>query len=86
MTKDEATKMLDDVLDRLGEHFDSVQIVCTLVDDRMTSHFHRGSGDFFARRGAADKWLRDDESEDSTYVKVRIESEQDKDDWQRGDG
>ncbi len=82
MTKEEATKLLDDVLDRLGEHFDSVQIICTLVEDG-TKHYHRGTGDFYARRGAVDKWIRDDSAEDETWTRIRVEREEDKDDWQR---
>lgn len=83
MTKEDATKLLDDVLDRLGEHFSSVQIVATNCEGPNTNHYHRGSGDFFARRGAVDKWLRDDDAEDATFVKIRMEREEDKDDWQR---
>lgn len=84
MTPEAATKMLDEVLDRLGEHFSSVQIVCTLVEGG-TKHYHRGTGDFYARRGAVDKWLRVDAAEDEAYTKLRMEKEEDKDDWQRGD-
>lgn len=82
MTKEEATKLLDSVLDRLGEHFSSVQIVATLVEDG-TAHYHRGTGDFYARRGACEKWLRDDDAEDATFVQIRVEREEDRDDWQK---
>jgi len=85
MSDDELTKMLDDVLDRLGEHFDSVQIIATKCE-RGTKHYHRGTGDFYARRGAVDKWLRDDSVEDETYTKLRLYRDNDRDDWQKGDG
>ena len=82
MTSGEATKLLDEVLDRLGEHFSSVQIVATLCEGG-TKHFHRGTGDFYARRGAVDKWIRVDAEEDATYTRLRVEREENKDDWQR---
>lgn len=83
MTKDEATKLMDEALDRLGEHFSSVQIVATNCEGNDTNHYSRGSGDFYARRGACDKWLRDDDAEDATYVKLRMEKEDDRDDWRQ---
>ena len=84
MSDDDLTKLLDRVLDQLGEHFSSVQIVCT-KHEGGTKHYHRGVGDFYARRGAADKWLRDDDDEDRVFTQIKVEREEDRDDWEKGE-
>lgn len=50
---DRAPEILDKHLGMLAEHFTSVQIVATqLLPDGNTKLYTRGSGDWFARRGA----------------------------------
>lgn len=79
MTNEELTELLDKVLDQLGEHFSSVQIVATIHESTATgtSHYSRGLGDFYARRGAVDKWLRDDAADDYVFRKLKMEREDD---------
>lgn len=57
------TKALDDLLRRhtgqLAEHFSSVQIVATrLEEDGSTTGFAKGAGDYYARRGVSQEWLK----------------------------
>jgi hypothetical protein len=46
--------------DRLGEHFDSVQIIATKIysgnDDYV--RFNAGNGNYYARLGSTDEWVR----------------------------
>lgn len=85
MSRDELIAILDKHLDQLGEHFTSVQIIATNHESTATgtTHFARGLGDFYARRGATDRWLRDDSAEDQTRTALAVEREEDRDDWQR---
>ena len=59
-------KRVDQALDRLIEHFDTVQIIVTQVDpvDGGTVYCSRGKGNWYARVGAARRFVRlDDESD-----------------------
>jgi len=53
-------------LDMLGEHFDSVQILCTRYnggDDGGTVNISRGTRNWFARYGQMKEWMiREDET------------------------
>lgn len=54
MTNDEATKLLDDALVVLAEHFDVVIILASRdaqENDRLTQLVQRGRGNWFAQRG-----------------------------------
>ena len=52
-------KVLKDHADSLGEHFDTVQIFVTkLDDDGDTCAMHYGSGNTFARYGQTIDWVR----------------------------
>lgn len=51
---------VDKALNVLGEHFDSVQILCTRYkggDDGGTVNISRGTGNWFARYGQMKEWL-----------------------------
>jgi hypothetical protein len=59
-------KRVDQAIDRLIEHFDTVQIIVTGVDatDGATMYCSRGKGNWYARIGAARRFVRlDDESD-----------------------
>jgi len=56
--RDEA--LVQGVVDRLGEHFDTVQVFCTRHDaPRLdgTVHMAMGSGNWFARYGQVQAWV-----------------------------
>jgi hypothetical protein len=62
LTEAQRTEALDAMLKRhvnqLAEHFSSIQIIATRLEpDGDTVKFQRGSGDWYARRGAAEYWL-----------------------------
>lgn len=82
MTHLELEAIIDDALLHLGEHFSSVQIVSTLHDETGTGHYARGVGDWYARRGAVDRFLRDDAVTDATRQTRIVDKEDDREDWQ----
>lgn len=63
LSEENRTRLLEELLARyanqLAEHFSSVQIIATRLEpDCSTRRFDKGSGDFFARIGAARDWLK----------------------------
>lgn len=70
-------KQLDDAIDRLGEHFDSVQVFVTRnmgEKDGQTISLARGNGNWFARYGQVVTWLN---KVDATEANDAIQSEED---------
>jgi hypothetical protein len=66
MTDEEATKLghlCDEVLLKLGEHFDSVQIMATTSEVEGTRSWFRGSGNWFARQGLAHEFTGREQAE-----------------------
>jgi len=60
MTPDEAKEklaLLRSALIRLSEHFDSLQIFGTVVEEEGTHAFNNGVGNWYARRGQVEEWL-----------------------------
>jgi len=89
MTAEERARLnliLDRALTELGEHFTSIQICATIFTSDVdgTAYMSRGTGDFYARRGACDRFLREDDAEDAAHTQAKIEREEDRDDWQQG--
>lgn len=60
---DELTIMLNDVSCRLGEHFDSFQIMATTTENEGTRSWFRGSGNWFARQGLAHEFIGREQAE-----------------------
>lgn len=60
---DHVQKMADDLVEKLGEHCDSVRVFCTYPEGGgETSGYSSGSGNFFAQHGQIHEWLiRQDE-------------------------
>lgn len=55
---------MDKALQTLGEHFDSLQFIGTLVDDDGLTHcLTRGVGNWFARMGAAREFVEKDQAQ-----------------------
>lgn len=56
--------LADKALDTLSEHFDSLQINGTFVDDEgITHHMSRGRGNWYARVGACREFLDKDQAQ-----------------------
>lgn len=66
MTNPEAKNLgalCDEVLLRLGEHFDSVQIMATTTEHEGTRTWFRGSGNWFARQGLAHEFINREQAQ-----------------------
>lgn len=69
-------KELNDLLyeeaQKMGEHFDSIQMIATLKDEDGNTQIHAcGAGNFYARAGSAREWLI--REEERCRIKVRTE-------------
>lgn len=60
MTHDEARKMVEDLAAKLGEHFDSVQVLVSSVEEGGTRCIRSGVGNFYARLGMAQEFIDQD--------------------------
>lgn len=59
-------KILDDAAKMLMRHFDSVQIICTMMDPNgtgTTSGISSGAGNWYARYGSTKDWVERQEEE-----------------------
>jgi hypothetical protein len=66
MNDKEATKLgelCDEVLLKLGEHFDSLQIMATTTEAEGTRTWFRGTGNWFARQGLAHEFIGREQAE-----------------------
>lgn len=55
-------KILNLHVARLQEHFSTVQVFCTKVKDKNnTTSFHAGKGNWFARYGQVQMWVKTEE-------------------------
>jgi hypothetical protein len=50
-------KLIERHVSILMEHFDSVQVFATCVNEGGTKAIHTGKGNYYARRGIVDTWL-----------------------------
>lgn len=78
--QDQDEKRVDDALRVLGEHFDSIQIFATRVNDNSegggTVHISKGIGNWFARYGHAKMWCNRSEGDEfHRDVKFKQENE-----------
>lgn len=65
MTHEEASSLIQNTLDKLGEHFEAIQIHATWMDEgRSTKCIHKGSGNFYARESIAREFVTQNENED----------------------
>lgn len=60
MTNKEAEKILEEAASKLGEHFDSVQIMISWNDNGYTMCCKRGVGNWYARQGMAHEFINED--------------------------
>lgn len=61
----QAEALIDKVLEQLGEHFESVQILaCRMAPEGQgTESFFIGCGNWYARQGMAQSFIKTDEAE-----------------------
>ena len=59
--KEEVAKFTDRMME-LG--CDSVQVIATALEKDGTAVYHNGRGNWYARRGAVDYWVRQDGNRD----------------------
>jgi hypothetical protein len=63
MTPAEAQALINESAAKLAEHFDSVQIVASRVEESGgTRSWHGGLGDWYARRGLCEEFIERDQS------------------------
>lgn len=74
-----ARQRIDKVLEELGEHFDSVQILASVThahgDGGGTSTIARGSGNFMARIQHAREWVEDYDTDRKERVRQAAREE-----------
>lgn len=56
-TLQQHTDQIEAHVNALAEHFDTVQVFCTLVGDDGTHSFRSGAGNFYARMGQVKHWV-----------------------------
>jgi hypothetical protein len=73
MTGEEAKAILDDVLDKLAEHFDAVQIHASWMDSGAeTASVHRGSGNFYARESLSREFVSQNKAQDQAHELAKV--------------
>jgi len=74
--KDVDIERINEALRVLGEHFDTVHIFATRVeDDGKTFRFQKGAGNWFARFGQVKCWVILSEAEEARAAKDDDEDE-----------
>lgn len=63
--RDALVKYLDETLEKLGEHFEHVQLLVSNHDDSGTWTISRGVGNWNARQGMAQRFIKDDEAQEA---------------------
>ena len=66
--------LINQHIEQLGEHFETVQIFVTIKDTTGdgTAHVNRGTGNYFARYGQVQLWLA---AEQAAHVKEITEGD-----------
>lgn len=73
---DSDLRMVRECVDKLGEHFDSVQIFCTRHESGQeggTINIPLGTGNWFARYGQIRNWIN--KEEESSREEIRREND-----------
>lgn len=55
-------KRVEDAANLLSEHFEAVQVLCSLTDGEGTTMFARGAGSWYARQGMAKEFMERDQA------------------------
>lgn len=74
-------QMLGRHLSQLSEHFSSVQIIASKVNpDGGTSYFSQGAGDWYARQGLAQRFIKGSEAGELAWEISKVMPQKDNDD------
>lgn len=65
MTNKEAEKLLEEVSEKLGEHFDAVQVLASWNEEGFSMFAKRGAGNWYARQGMAHEFINSDIAQDN---------------------
>lgn len=77
LTEREARDLIQQCLDRLGEHFDAVQILASYGDSGNTGCMTFGCGNWYARQGMAHEFInRDVAQENATQISQMLTMDQ----------
>lgn len=81
MNPEEVNALFDEIIARLGEHFDAVQIMVSWNEESTTQSISRGSGNWYARQGMAHEFVNKDMAQENAHqIAARIGmSEEDED-------
>jgi len=61
--RNQQLKIIQEIAEKLGSHFDSIQIVATFdMGNSGTSIFNWGKGNWFARYGSVKAWIQNEEN------------------------
>lgn len=74
--KDPQLVMLEQVLNRLSEHFDSIQIIATDHKGSHTVIIQSGVGNMYSRIGAVAEWLECQRIRVRVHTKKQIRDEE----------
>lgn len=89
MTHAEAIAILDPILEKLGEHFDAVEILTSWTEavpgqGSTTRSQPRGTGDWYARQGLAHEFINREQVDDlATAIADKIAPADGGDDWKK---
>lgn len=83
MTGEDAEKLLEEFAERLGEHFDAVQIMVSWNEERVTKCAKRGTGNWYARTGMAREFLDADQAQEIAHQIQKTQPPPDEDDWKQ---
>lgn len=79
---DHDMELISSALERLGEHFDSVQIFANRQEvdggDQSIVNIYSGCGNWFARYGQVKNWLITEDERTKTRVRNEIFDEEEK--------
>lgn len=67
MTGEEAHALLGEFVEKLGEHFDHVQILATWNEEGLTKAAYSGCGSWYARQGLAHEFINKDIAQENAH-------------------
>jgi hypothetical protein len=62
MQDDKRTKLVDEAAAKLAEHFDSVIILASSTEERITRMWKAGRGDWYSQQGMAQEFITRDQA------------------------
>ena len=76
-TREALEKLVEEAVDRLAEHFDSVRIIATKDDGPggTSRHITRGAGSYYAQIGSVRNWLISEDAYTAERAAQRVREE-----------